>query len=345
MIDVDRDTLRGVRDAVLEQHRQRLEQAEPPVWLTQRAEQVVQLLLDTGVADLVDPKRLKDGLLTGLDVARVRESAIPAMRFVMREASGRLVSREASLAEVLGPEALGALNELLARPDVVDEALLADLARDDALEQLMQDVLFDALKEFSERVNPFVAEWGLPALLDQLPLFGKGTLRKAFEGMRGDFDRRLEPEIRKFLKTFARKSVERMIELTLRNSAEPAHVAMRQQLARTVLERPLGELCWPPDDARLSLAIRIAEGAMVSGASHALTRALLDETIDELWQRWQQSTVREVLEELAAEPPPVAPFVEAAWPLIRTVLLSAPVLAELGALLDEAHEAWLAGQQ
>ena len=339
---MDRDTLRQVRDAVLEQHRRRYGGSEPPTWWRERVQASASALLAAKVADLVDVDPLIVALETSLDSADVQSGAQALARLVLRELAARLGTRAESLADVAGKDTLAALDELLARPDVVDEALLADLARDEALERVMQDVLFDALKEFSERVNPFVADWGLPALLDQLPLFGKGTLRKAFDAMRGDFDKRLEPEIRKFLKTFARKSLERMVELTLKNRGEPGHVAMRQHLARTLLERPLRDLCWPVDDPRLALAERVTEAAISAAASHALVRGLVTEAVRELHARWRERSVAEVLAELDIPPPPLDPWVDASWPLARTLLTSEPLLAELASLLDEAHEAFVA---
>src|SRR5262249_37749361 len=136
--------------------------------------------------------------------------------------------------------------------------LLREALENEAAEEVMRDVLYDALKEFSEKVNPFFADWGLPSLLKKLSPFGLGAMSKGFDSVRVEFDRRLEPEIRKFLLGFSRRALKNVADFTIDKADEPEFVAIRKRLVHFLLERRVAELCPEPDDGRAAMARDIA---------------------------------------------------------------------------------------
>lgn len=288
-------------------------------------------LLDAKLADLVDAPAL-----SALAAAFASDPASRACRTALaRAAAGYLREKLAvdprPLSAFVSEKGLAALGELVKEPDVVPERLLRELAESDAARTVMNDVLYDALTEFSDKVNPFFAEWGLPSLLRKVP-FGGSVALKSFEAVRGEFDRRLEPEIRKFLQTFSKKATDRALALALSRAASPAFVALRKDTLRALLAQRLEEVVPPPgapkgnaaEDAGLEIAERL----------YAEVAAELPVRLPELLAASGDRTLLEVLKSagvpaadieaaLAALAPRLA---DATWPLLRASLKS-PALA------------------
>src|SRR5262249_39299037 len=142
--------------------------------------------------------------------------------------------------------------------------------------------LYDGLKEFSEKVNPFTAEWGIPSLLKRLSVLGAG-LGKGLDSVRAEFDRRLEPEIRKFLAGFSRRGLRGMVALTMAKNDLPKSVALRKRLAAWLLEQQLGELARGADEETIALGqeigLDIAAAELGREALRARRRALIEEAL------------------------------------------------------------------
>src|SRR6185295_316141 len=112
------------------------------------------------------------------------------------------------------------IDALLARHGLMPERLLREIAEQDAIDEIMRDVLYDGFKEFSERVNPFTAEWGIPSLLKRSSLLG-GAMTKGIEAVKVEFDRRMEPEIRRFLAGFSRRGLRSMADAMIARADQP----------------------------------------------------------------------------------------------------------------------------
>ena len=336
------ETLGQLRDFQLRFLREWLASDEArDAWLVY-ATKASELLLQQPLASLVEIAAIERAIDSSTSVEAVEHTAEPTARAVATELAQRLNEREEPAADFLSGDARNKLDELVARADIIDEALSTALVRDSAMEAVMRDVLYDALVEFDKRVNPFFADWGIPALLDSLPRVVRGSVKKAFVGMRDDFSKRLEPEIRRFLEVFARRSLEQSVELTLSKSADPEFVALRKNVLAAVLDRPLSELCWAPSEERGSQLIEALTAVIRDVLSHATTRAELKRAARELLvDRWGSRQLGEVLDELAIKPPDVAPVAEAAWPALRAVLSGDAAMAQISELLDASHAAWL----
>ncbi|MBW2454456.1 MAG: hypothetical protein JRI68_08090 [Deltaproteobacteria bacterium] len=344
MGSIDRHTLHELRDAMVAQARQWLTSDDAcQAWCVFNRD-AFGTLLATPLGELVDLPASSAALAAVQAEGLASETIVPALQFALRESMARMSQRGESLGELVGEQGREAVVALAARPDVVDETLLRALAEDDAMVAAMKDVLYEALVQFSDRVNPFVADWGLPRLLDQLPLFGKGTLRKAFASTRAEFDKRLEPEIKKFLKGFARKGTMQLVALLLDKRGEPELQAMRQHLAELMLDQRLSEMTWSPDEERGAQLSDTIVAALVGALRHPVTRQLLEQAWEELLDRWSPQPLGEVLDELGIARPEVVPFAAASWPAVRAALTSAGALDGLARAIDGAHEAWLAGR-
>ncbi len=344
MPSIDRHTLGELRDAMVAQARQWLTGDEAAARWSAFNREAFAAMLAAPLGELVDLKAASVALAAVQADAMASETIRPALRFALVESMSRMSQRGETLGELLGSEGRAAVLTLAGRPDVVDETLLRALAEDDAMVAAMKDVLYEALVQFADRVNPFVADWGLPRLLDQLPLFGKGTLRKAFDNARSDFDKRLEPEIKRFLKGFARQGTKQLVALLLDKGGEPELEAMRQHLAEIVLDQPLSELTWSVQEERGAQLSDTIVAALLGVLRHPTTGRQLERAWEELLGRWSTCPLGEVLGQLDIAPPDVGPFAVASWPAARAALTSEAALDGLAQAIDKAHEAWLAGR-
>ncbi|MEJ7733581.1 MAG: hypothetical protein WKG00_30850 [Polyangiaceae bacterium] len=288
-------------------------------------------ILAARVADLVDADKLAaalDALLAPEVVeAALRPAATAA--WVMTEA--RLRSDPRAVGSYLAAPQKQALDSLVSQPGMLPERLWREAFANEAAEGVMRDVLYDALIEFNTKVNPFFADWGLPGLLRKLSPFGLGGMSKVLDSVRGEFDKRLEPEIRKFLKGFSRQALQRSLDFTIDNADTPEFVAIRKQLVAWVLAQRVGELCPPPGDVRATAA---REVTLDIGAHLARDPALAAErrdTLEELCALHGRQTVAEAMESYGVDGqallPVAAALAEATWPAMRVALCSEPLRA------------------
>jgi hypothetical protein len=243
---------------------------------------VLDELLHAPLGMLVEPDTLVAALDTAASRAIFDEVLRPALERGARDVHAELVKERAPIGEFVPKNARDALADLFARPDLVPPKLVREIASHDAAQDVMRDILYDALKQFSERVNPFVAEWGLPSLLKKLGPFGLAGIGKSIDGMRIDFEKRLDPEIRKFLLGFSREALKNTADSIVNRADTPPFVALRRRLAAFLFEQRLAELLL---DAKGSAdATRIALDVAAHLVSHeelakkrrALVRSFLD---------------------------------------------------------------------
>jgi hypothetical protein len=297
----------------------------------------VEQLGATRMAELVDAEPIRAALTASLDHGMVRGWTLPLCRHAVRLGMARLAARGEPVADFVPPAARQALDQLVARPDVVPPSIVQEVLQDPAVEEVLRDVLFEALRQFSESASPFTADWGLPALLKRLPPFGASPIRKAIESMRADFEKRLEPEIRKFLAGFSKRATRRAADHWLRKQQEPELRALRQRVVSALLKRPLGELSWPPDDPRGELLLEVVVETVGHVLVHEALRQELDELLDRALAAFGDKTVGEALEALGVGLPEVAGVARAYWPLVARTLEGEP----FGAALEKAVAAAL----
>ena len=286
------------------------------------------------------------GLAEGF--ALVGAAAVPPSSRAVDDAAGPVMRRAtpASVAWLRGDEhplghyvpqaARVTVDAFLTRPGLVPQRLVRELIEHEAMEEVMHDVLYDVLIEFSEKVNPFFAEWGLPALLKRVMPIGFGAVTKALELVRQDFNARLEPEIRRFLKGMTRKALHRASGVVMATSGDAKFVALRKRIAHWLYEQPVRELMAGVDDERAKQMQQIGE---------ATTRRVLG--LEEVRAK-REAVVRAFVEENAAKPLgevlasygvefelDLEGLAAATWPMLASALKSEPVRAWVAQLVGE----------
>lgn len=299
--------------------------------------------LSLTLAELVDRKALATAIAAACQDAQL-QAVQACIKASMVETLGRLQNISSTSEEFLSAEAQAALRELAAHPALVKPAVMRSLVQNPALESLTRQMLQETLVEFNEKVNPFFADWGLPKLLDAVPLFGKGTLRRAFETMRRDFDKRLEPEVGKFVEGFARRALASTVDRMVERAAEPEMVALRQHAMEKILSHPLRDFTAPADEEPSPLAMKAVGFVVRDVLRHPLSHQELLAFVDEELDKQGQTTLGQWLRGRGVEHQSLSEFVPLAWPAMQRLLLADETLAELDELLRQSHARYLAKQ-
>ena len=240
---------------------------------------------------------------------------------VHTEAYPRVLSHEATLGSYVPAAARAKIDELLARPNLVNPKLVREVLAQEAMEDLMKDVLFDALKEFNEKVNPFFAEWGIPGIVKKVMPSGSGAGLKSLETVRGEFDKRLDPEIKKFLGVFSKKALDRTAGLMIEKGDSPKFVELRKAVARWLYDQPVGDLTRAVDAEAVGLGreASMLVAAEVAGSSRVARD--VDASIDAFYAKHAGDTMRAIRAAYHIDfAPDFDALTEALWPLVeRTV--------------------------
>ena len=277
---------------------------------------------------VVDPKALADGIASTLTEDVVRGLVAPIAREVNRRATGLLRSDDARLGDYVPEEARAAIDELAARPDLIPEELVRRIFDQEVVEEIMRDILFDALTEFNQSGNPFFAEWGIPALVKRLVPIGANTILKSMAAVRGEFDRRLEPEIRKFLLGFSRRSKTKLADFLVASAGDPKLVALRQTIVAFLYEQTLASITKNVDDDARMAADTAAEAITLAVVRADRPRDRLRAELDRLLEAHGDETVGAWLERIGVNArPELAPLAELLWPYVRLALTSPPARA------------------
>jgi hypothetical protein len=300
------------------------------------AAQVYGELLGTRVGDLMEPKTFAEAVDRALSSEAVRSTLRPLAKAALKAARAEVLASRAKAGEHVDAKAREKLNALLERPKLFPDRLAREISKEEAVEEVMRDVLYETLKEFSEKVNPFFADWGLPALLKKLSPFGLGGMKKGLEAFRGEFDRRMEPEMRRFLQGFAGQGLRRMVEQMIAKSDEPKAIDVRKRLAAWMLEQEVSSLprVLGAEGAEIfeELALDVGERALTSEAFRKRRREL----IEGAFEAHKDKSVREALAAFgAAAPPDVDAIARAAWPFARAILATPGARAWITQMIDD----------
>ena len=301
---------------------------------------IVADLLAIKVGDLASPQHMADAADALFTPEAVERTVRPLARHIVNVVIHELRAEKGTVGARVPAATKKRIDQLLERPGLFPDRLVRALSEEDAVEEVMRDTLYDALKEFSEKVNPFTADWGLPGLLKKLGPFGMG---KGFDSMRADFEKRLDPEIRKFLQGMSRKSLRKMVEFTIAKADEPRFIAVRKRLVGWMLEQEIASLSRSTDVEVVLLgqdiALDITAAELSRGGFRERRRAMIEAALVARKDR----TVKEALDELGVGLVlDVDTLATATWPMVRAALGAPAVRAWLEGIVGEFYDAEIA---
>ncbi|HLM71757.1 MAG TPA: hypothetical protein VK459_03670 [Polyangiaceae bacterium] len=295
-------------------------------------------LLDKRAGDLVDIKVFTEAVDAALSSEMVQSTLRPLAKEAMAALRREILGRRDKIGDHVDAKARTKLDALLERPKLFPDRLARELIKEEAVEEVMRDVLYQTLKEFSEKVNPFFADWGLPALLKKLSPFGLGGMKKGLDAFQAEFNRRLEPETRRFLQGFTGQGLRRMVEQMIAKSDEPKSIAVRKHLAAWMLEQEVASLVRSLDAEGVGifeeLSLDLVEGALANEALRKRRR----EVIEAAFEAHKDRSIREALAAFGAKAPPdVDVFARAAWPFARAILATPAARAWISQMIEEFY--------
>jgi hypothetical protein len=284
--------------------------------LATNAEAAMRRILETEVRQLFDAATLSAFIDKVSGDPILSDTIRPLFRASMLLSMARLREDPDKLGVYVSDEAKELIEQLLSQPNLLPEKFVKRLLSHGAFEEISRDVLDHALREFAEKIDPFKAEWGLPSLLKLKGPFSLGisAVAKSIEAVRQEFDKRVEPERKRFLAVFARKSLEMVADFMIKRSDQPEFMALRRELFAWLLEQPATE--------------KTTE--LTERAGHAIARHVsqLEATkrrrraqIDLVLTAHAAQTLAQALSVYGARVTVDAkPFVDAAWPLVKVAL-------------------------
>jgi hypothetical protein len=305
---------------------------------------VHEALLTARVGSVVDPRTLAEAVDVALTSDAVERAARPLARRLRPLILAELHAEKGQVRDRFPASTQQRLDALVARPGLVPERLLREIAEQDAIDEIMRDVLYHGFMEFSEKVNPFTAEWGIPSLLKRMSVLG-GALSKGVDTVKAEFDRRLEPEIRRFLASFSRRGLRSLVDVTIARADQPTSIAVRKHLVAWVLDQEIAELVRGADEEALALVQEIAFDVVAAELSRAEGRARRRALIEAAIEGAKEKTVGEALAELGVTlNVDTRALAAASWPMVEVALGSAAVKAWLEKVVGEFYDGELAQQ-
>jgi hypothetical protein len=290
------------------------------------------------VEDVVDPVVLTEGVAKALTADSVKALFAPIAREIHRRTLASMKKDKARLGDYVPAPARLAIDDLLERNDLVPERLVRNVFDQEAIEDAIRDILYDGLKEFNETVNPFFADWGLPALIKRMPI-GSGAILKSMGAMRGEFDKRLDPEIRKFLLAFSRKAKVKLADLFVKKGDDPKFIELRKNVISFLYSQSMSELLSGIDDAASKKAEIASEHVVLETLRRVEPRAKLKESLEAFLKDYGTATIGEWLKAIGATgEPDLDAWANLLWPDVKRALQSPVSLAFFEKLTNEFYD-------
>ncbi len=299
-------------------------------------ERIYDAVLARPVEEVVDLAAIEAAIDAALTKERFDRATRPATLATHLGVLRILRTEKTKVGLLVSDDAKKKIDKLLERPKLVNEKLVRRAIEQDAVEVILRDVMYDGLKEFNEKVNPFVAEWGLPGLLKKLGPFGLGPLGKSLDNVRAEFEKRLEPEMRKFLQGFSRKALKRAADLAVQQGDDANAIALRKSLALWVYEQELRELVANVDDENAKLLHEIVVDVTEHGAALEIVKKKRHDTLAGLYAAHAKQPLGAALGDLGISArPDFAALAAAVWPAWVAAIRSTEMQTRAKALLAE----------
>ncbi len=294
-------------------------------------------ILRVPVGELLSARTTADAVEASLSREAIHDGYLPASKLAWILLLGQLRDDKRRASEYVHDEGREALEEVAARPDVVPERLLNEILEDEAAREVMGDLIYEALREFQDKVNPFFAEWGLPALLKRLGPFGFGGMGKAFDAMRGEFEKRLEPEMRRFLTTFTGRGVKRVGAYVVDHAGDKSFIALRKRLVRWVLDQTIAGTVASIGEPLLNRGYEIATDIGAHAVTLDSVRARRRLVVEQLVTLHADQPLGQALAQYGITARPDFDLAaRLTWPFVRAALSSEAGARWLETLVDDA---------
>jgi len=295
-------------------------------------------ILTVRIGDVLDPAAVAAGISKALTTESVRDHFAPIARRLNQSAFDSLKQGRTLLGDYVPEEARREIDALLERPDLVPDALVRKVFEQQVVVDAIDDTLYDGLLQFNTTVNPFFADWGLPSVIKRVPI-GGSLILASMEAIRTEFERRLEPEIRKFVAVFSRRAIGEMTEAFLARSQDPKLVELRRNVVAFLYSQSLSDLLAGVDTTTAGHAGRAIEIVAVDLVETDRLANGLRDALERIVEKHGDATFGQWLEEVgAAGRPDVEAWAELLWPQVRLAMRSDLVRGYLERITAEFYD-------
>lgn len=295
-------------------------------------------ILAMQIRDVLDPGDLAEGLGKALATSTVRDYFAPVARELNRRVLASLRSDRNCVGTYVPADARREIDAILERHDLVPDALVRKVFEQQVVIDAIDDTLYDGLMQFNTTVNPFFADWGLPSIVKRMPI-GGSLILASMEALRAEFERRLEPEIRKFVAVFSRRATSEMTEAAISRSGDPKFIELRKNVVAFLYSESLAELLAGFDEDTAAHGSAAAESIALELLEKGHLVARIRDALKAFVEEQGQATVGHWLEGLGAiGRPDLEQWAELLWPHARSVLASPPVRTWLARTTAEFYD-------
>lgn len=273
-----------------------------------------------------------------LDEERSVALVRPAIRFGLHHALKQARDDEQPLERYLSEAAKDAFLQLATRPDVIQEAWITELFSQDAMEELGADTLYKALKDFST-IIPRLIESMTPSALGKLARLGGRATGGVTSKVLDEVERRLEPEIKKWLERGTRRALDSAASFATEHRDDPAAMEARRNLLRFFWSQSAAfhARSFPSE------VVADLERAVEHTARHVAglpeTRERLAKVIADTYQSDGNNSLKDWLEAVGVDQePPWEAWSKAAWSVLQTAMSGPAIQGWLKGIADEIHD-------
>ncbi len=288
-------------------------------------------LLLMPVHDLIDENTAKALVDRLLDPEVVTELSRPIAVNVARALIAELRKDRQPVERFTPQEARDRLQAALARPGLVHPDWVHATLRGEAVEAVLNDALYRALRDFSTLI---------PRIMVKMPLMRRfsvlGSAGALAEKLIGEVEKFVEPEIRSFLSDSTGRVLESAAEFTIAKIDDPAQIEFRATFIDFVLSRSPAFLLQSADDELIEEMGAAAELTARHIANAPETREAMRGWIDRVMDYCADKTLGEALElgDSGARPP-IDSLADATWPAFMTIVAGPGVQSWVDELVDE----------
>jgi len=292
--------------------------------------------LDQPLAQLIAPEALEKAVLAHLDEARLVE----LYRFGIRGALAEVLVEAQQDAQPLGrwwsAEGKEKVRALVGRPGWIQSAWIEQLVEQKAAEELLSDTLYHALRDFSTLV-PRLLQSLTPSALGKFAKLGGSLGGKIFD----DVEKRLEPEIRRFLELGTQKALVGAATFAKAGIDGPLAIEARKNLASFFLEQSPKFHTMPMNAEVLAALEAVVEDLAQTIARAPESRQRAHAVIQRLANAHGHKATRDFLAERGlVTKPPYEEWAALTWPAVLAILRAPAVDQWLVQLANELVAAW-----
>lgn len=262
----------------------------------------------------------------------------PAIRLVLSAMVVEARRDDAPVGRWVPEEARAKLMALVSKEGAVDRRWVEHLFAQRAMEEVVTDTLYKALRDFST-IIPRIVQSLTPSAIGKLAKLGGRATGNVGGRIVEEIERRLEPEIRKFLDKGGRRALDGAARFTIEHLDDPISIEARKNTILFALAQTPAFHVEQLDDDALQVIDEVAEAIARRVASLEDSRRIARSVVERFRLEHGRKPLASWLETIGVEQRPAFDeWAALTWPYVKQMLTSPETEAFIDALAAEAVE-------